>query len=82
MSAQPITGGLWSPVPCVALRLPGADGPGNLLAAIQAATSPDLTGFGCVIVIADEIHTAKHVLKMDSTSISAFGSPDTVPLAG
>ena len=71
-----VTGAMRSPT------IAGADGPGNLLAAIQAATSPDLTGFGCVVVMADEIHTAKHVLEIDSTSISAFGSPDTVPLFG
>jgi L-asparaginase len=69
-----VTGAMRNPT------IASADGPGNLLAAIQAAASTHLTGVGCVVVMADEIHTAKHVHKMNSTSLGAFASPDTGPI--
>ncbi len=58
----------------------GADGPANLFDAVTAAGSAEAAGLGALVVFAGELHAARAVRKVASTSPVAFGSPLTGPL--
>src|SRR3954453_10088535 len=59
---------------------PGADGPGNLAAAVSVAASKEAASSGVLVVFGGEIHHARCVRKTDTTSLTAFSSPQTGPL--
>lgn len=66
-----------------ALRNPsmvGSDGPANLLSAIRTGASPGARGLGVLVVINDEIHSARFVRKVHTSSPAAFASPLTGPI--
>ncbi len=75
-TSQPVvvTGAMRNPT------LAGADGPGNLLAAVQVAAAPQAAGLGALVVFADEVHAASRVRKTHSTSGFTFQSPNGGPL--
>jgi L-asparaginase len=69
-----VTGAMRNPT------LAGADGPANLLAAVQVAACPHATGLGCLVVFDDEIHASRFVRKTHTSSTGAFHSNPTGPL--
>ncbi|APT59798.1 MAG: asparaginase [Azospirillum brasilense] len=58
----------------------GADGPANLLAAVQVAVSSQAQGLGTLVVLNDEIHAARFVQKAHTALTSAFSSLSGGPL--
>lgn len=55
--------------------LPGADGPANLLAAVQVATSAVARDLGVLVVMSDVIWPARRVRKEHTSTPAAFSAP-------
>ncbi|MGE0153536.1 MAG: asparaginase [Reyranellaceae bacterium] len=68
------TGAMRSP------SLPGSDAKANLSDAIEVASSPQARGFGTLVVMAEQIHAARSVQKVHTTSYLAFASVNGGPL--
>ncbi|MBW3535534.1 MAG: asparaginase [Gemmatimonadetes bacterium] len=52
----------------------GPDGPANLLDAVRVAAHPDAGGRGALVLMNDEIHSARDVRKLDNVRVDAFRS--------
>jgi L-asparaginase len=61
-------------------RLPGADGPANLLASALVAVSPLARDLGCLVVFNDEVHLPLFVRKTHTSNPATFRSPLTGPI--
>jgi L-asparaginase len=57
-----------------------ADGPLNLLQAVQVALSPVARGYGVLVVMDGQIHGAQRVTKAATQGVGAFASPGSGPL--
>jgi L-asparaginase len=54
----------------------GAEGALNLYNAVAVAADAGAAGYGVLVAVNDEIHTARDVMKADTTHIHAFVSPN------
>lgn len=53
-----------------------ADGPLNLLNAVRTAVSPDARGKGVLVVLNDEINSARDVTKTNTDRVETFRAPE------
>lgn len=54
-----------------------ADGPLNLFNAVNVAINKETAGKGVVVTMNDEIHAAREVTKMNTSSVETFKSPNS-----
>lgn len=53
-----------------------ADGPANLLSGARVAVSPEARARGVLVVLNDEVHSARDVRKMDNNRLDTFASSE------
>ncbi|MCI1986496.1 MAG: asparaginase [Lactobacillus sp.] len=58
----------------------GADGSYNCVSAIRTAASPAARNKGCLVVMNDEVHTARFVTKTHTTNVATFRTPTFGPI--
>ncbi|MCG0789806.1 L-asparaginase [Lactiplantibacillus plantarum] len=58
----------------------GSDGLHNLETAIQTASTPDAAEKGVLVVMNDEIHSARYVTKTHTTNVATFRTPTFGPI--
>ncbi len=58
----------------------GLDGPRNIIGAVRVASHHDSVDKGVLVVMNDEIHTARDVVKSDTGKVDAFRSTGYGPL--
>ncbi|MCB5255252.1 MAG: asparaginase [Candidatus Cloacimonadaceae bacterium] len=58
----------------------GLDGPRNIIGSVRVASHTDSFDKGVLVVMNDEIHTARDVVKFDAGKLDAFTSPGLGPL--
>ncbi len=58
----------------------GSDGVYNYQSAIKVAASAGARGKGCLVVMNDEIHTARFVTKTHTTNVATFRTPTFGPV--
>lgn len=58
----------------------GWDGPANLLEAVRVAASPEMRGFGAMVVISGQIFAALDATKTNTHLLDSFESPGLGPL--
>jgi L-asparaginase len=56
-----------------------ADGPGNIYNGVAVAIDPKAAGRGTLVVLNDEIHYARNVVKTNTTSVQTFESINRGP---
>jgi L-asparaginase len=59
---------------------PGSDAAANLSAAIRVAAEASAAGLGPLVVMGNEIHSARWAMKVHSTNFAAFASPGFGPI--
>jgi L-asparaginase len=52
-----------------------ADGPANLYNGVAIAADPSAKGRGVLVVVNDEVHAARNVVKTNTTNLQTFSSP-------